>query len=94
MVVNATPTTWHALIAVMACQAGKDDTEKPASHNVVEGRRMVEAARKYHRVVQVGTQRRSMDHVKDAVEHLRSGGIGDVGMARAWIHRERVDRTR
>ena len=52
-------------------------------------RRMVEAARKYRRVVQVGTQRRSMDHVKDAVEHLRSGGIGDVGMARAWIHQQR-----
>jgi predicted dehydrogenase len=89
-IVNATPDHWHALVAVMACQAGKDVyTEKPASHNVVEGRRMVEAARKYQRVVQMGTQRRSMNHVKEAVEYLRSGGLGDVGMARAWIHQQR-----
>ncbi len=89
-VVNATPDHWHALIAVLACRAGKDVyTEKPASHNVVEGRRMVEAARKYGRVVQVGTQRRSMEHVKNAVDYLRSDGIGDIGMARAWIHQQR-----
>ncbi len=86
----AAPDHWHALMTVMACQAGKDVyCEKPASHNVVEGRRMVEAARKYDRVVQVGTQRRSMAHVKDAVEHVRSGKIGTVGMARAWIHQKR-----
>ena len=92
----ATPDHWHALIAVMACQAGKDVyCEKPASHNVVEGRRMVEAARKYNRVVQVGTQRRSMPHVKDAVEHVQSGELGKVGMARAWIHQKRqADRPR
>src|SRR5262249_37800054 len=86
----ATPDHWHALLTVMACQAGKDVyCEKPASHNVVEGRRMVEAARKYKRVVQLGTQRRSMDHVKEAVETVRSGALGDVGMARAWIHQKR-----
>ena len=86
----ATPDHWHALLAVMACQAGKDVyTEKPASHNVVEGRRMVEAARKYNRVVQIGTQRRSMGHVKDAVEYVHSGDLGRVGMARAWIHQKR-----
>jgi predicted dehydrogenase len=89
-IVNATPDHWHALVAVMACQAGKDVyTEKPASHNLVEGRRMVEAARKYKRVVQVGIQRRSMPHVIEAVEHVRSGGVGTVGMARAWIFKER-----
>ena len=89
-IINATPDHWHALIAVLACQAGKDVyTEKPASHNVVEGRRMVQAARKYNRVVQLGTQRRSMDHVKDAIELVRSGGLGKVGMARAWIHQQR-----
>ena len=89
-VVNATPDHWHALITVLSCQAGKDVyTEKPASHNVVEGRRMVEAARKYKRVVQLGTQRRSMTHVKEAVELVHSGGLGDVGMARAWIHQQR-----
>ena len=86
----ATPDHWHALLAVFACQAGKDVyTEKPASHNVVEGRRMVEAARKYQRVVQLGTQRRSMSHIKDAVELVRSGELGKVGMARAWIHQQR-----
>jgi predicted dehydrogenase len=89
-IVNATPDHWHALVAVMACQAGKDVyTEKPASHNVVEGRRMVEAARKYNRVVQLGTQRRSMSHVKEAIEHVQSGALGKVGMARAWIHQQR-----
>jgi len=89
-VVNATPNHWHALVAVMACQAGKDVyTEKPASHNVVEGRRMVEAARKYKRVVQMGTQRRSMTHVKDAVAYVHSGDLGSVGMARAWMTKKR-----
>ncbi len=89
-VVNATPDHWHALVAVMACQAGKDVySEKPASHNVVEGRRMVEAARKYKRVVQIGIQRRSMPHVIEATKFVREGGIGTVGMARAWILKER-----
>ena len=88
----ATPDHWHALLTVLACQAGKDVyVEKPASHNVVEGRRMVEAARKYNRVVQLGTQRRSTPHVKDAIARVRSGGIGKVGMARAWIHQATED---
>ncbi|MGE3820784.1 MAG: Gfo/Idh/MocA family protein, partial [Isosphaeraceae bacterium] len=86
----ATPDHWHALLTVMACQAGKDVyCEKPASHNVVEGRRMVEAARKYGKVVQLGTQRRSMGHVQNAIEAVRSGTLGDIGMARAWIHQKR-----
>jgi predicted dehydrogenase len=89
-IVNATPDHWHALVAVMACQAGKDVyTEKPASHNVVEGRRLVEAARKYKRIVQMGTQRRSMPHVIEATKFVREGGIGKVGMARAWILQKR-----
>lgn len=86
----ATPDHWHALLTVLGCQAGKDVyCEKPASHNVVEGRRMVEAARKYGRVVQIGTQRRSLGHIKDAVEYVRSGSLGKVGMSRAWIHQVR-----
>jgi predicted dehydrogenase len=86
----ATPDHWHALMTVMGCQAGKDVyCEKPASHNVVEGRRMIEAARKYGRIVQLGTQRRSMPHIVDAVAYLKSGAIGKVGMARAWIHQQR-----
>ena len=86
----ATPDHWHALLTVLGCQAGKDVyCEKPASHNLVEGRRMVQAARKYNRVVQLGTQRRSMPHVKEAVELVQSGKLGKVGMARAWIHQQR-----
>ncbi len=88
--VIATPDHWHALLTVLGCQAGKDVyCEKPVSHNVVEGRRMVEAARKYNRVVQAGTQRRSMGHIQDAVNYIRDGSLGKVGMARAWIHQER-----
>jgi predicted dehydrogenase len=88
----ATPDHWHAMLTVLACQAGKDVyVEKPASHNVVEGRRMVEAARKYNRVVQLGTQRRSTPYVQEAIEHVRSGAIGKVAMARAWNHQKRVN---
>ena len=87
----ATPDHWHGMLTVLACQAGKDVyVEKPASHNVVEGRRMVEAARKYNRVVQLGTQRRSTPYFREAIEHVRSGAIGKVAMARAWNHQKRV----
>jgi predicted dehydrogenase len=86
----ATPDHWHALLTVLGCQAEKDVyCEKPVSHNIVEGRRMVQAARKYNRVVQAGTQRRSYGYVKEAVEYARSGALGKVGMARAWIHQKR-----
>ena len=86
----ATPDHWHALIAVMGCQAGKDVyCEKPISHNVVEGRRMVEAARKYNRIVQTGTQRRSAAFARDAIAYVQSGALGKIGMARAWIHQRR-----
>jgi predicted dehydrogenase len=86
----AAPDHWHALMTVMACQAGKDVyVEKPVSHNVVEGRRMVEAAHKYRRVVQAGTQRRSCPWVIDAIRRLKDGAIGKVGMVRAWIHQVR-----
>jgi predicted dehydrogenase len=85
------PDHWHALMTVLGCQAGKDVyCEKPASHNLVEGRRMVQAARKYNRIVQLGTQRRSAPHVQEAVAFLRSDGIGKVGLARAWIHQKRT----
>lgn len=89
-VVIAAPNHWHALATVWACQAGKDVlVEKPVAHNVVEGRRMIEAARKYDRVVQVGTQRRSSPHWKKAAELVRAGKIGHVATARAWIIRKR-----
>ncbi|HEV3120345.1 MAG TPA: Gfo/Idh/MocA family oxidoreductase [Isosphaeraceae bacterium] len=86
----ATPDHWHALLTVMGCQAGKDVyCEKPVSHNIVEGRRMVEAARKYKRIVQAGTQRRSSEDVAEAVAYVQSGAIGKVGLSRAWIHQQR-----
>src|SRR5262252_5028488 len=69
------PDHWHALMMIWACQAGKDVyVEKPISHNIVEGRRMIEAARRYNRVVQVGTQRRSGAVLAKAVQFLRDGG--------------------
>src|SRR3954471_19178065 len=84
--VVAAPDHWHALATVWACQAGKHVyVEKPCSHNLVEGRRMVEAARKYDRVVQVGTQRRSATSVASAREYVQSGKLGKVAFARAWI---------
>ncbi len=90
--VIAAPDHWHALAAVWACQAGKDVyVEKPISHNLVEGRRMVEAARRYKRIMQVGTQRRSAPHWASMVEYLRSGKLGHVAMARAWIIQKRVN---
>ena len=86
----ATPNHWHALAAVWACQAGKDVyVEKPVSHNVSEGRRIVEASRKYDRIVQAGTQSRSSEGVAEAVEFLRSGKLGPIFMARALCFKPR-----
>lgn len=85
-VVVATPDHWHALATIWACRAGKHVyVEKPISHNLVEGRRMVEAARKHDRVVQVGTQRRSGAHYASAAEFVRNGKLGKVPFARTWI---------
>jgi predicted dehydrogenase len=89
----ATPDHWHALATVWACQAGKHVyVEKPISHNLVEGRRMVQAARKHNRVVQVGTQRRSAEYLARAAEVVRAGHLGKVPFARAWIagHRKSI----
>ena len=75
----AAPDHWHALMTILACQAGKDVyVEKPISHNIVEGRRMIEAARRYNRIVAVGTQRRSGAVVAKAVQFLREGGLGTI----------------
>jgi predicted dehydrogenase len=79
----ATPNHWHALQTIWACQAGKDVyVEKPVSHTVLEGRRMVEAARKYKRIVQTGTQARSSLATLGAVRYLNEGGLGDIYMAK------------
>jgi predicted dehydrogenase len=86
----ATPNHWHALGTIWACQAGKHVyVEKPASHNIFEGRRMVEAARKYKVRVQVGFQNRSFDNVREAIKFLHDGGIGDVYMARGLCYKPR-----
>ena len=88
----ATPNYWHALTTVWACQAGKDVyVEKPASHSIWEGRKMVEAARKYERIVQVGHQSRSTPHKLKAIELLREGVIGDVYMAKGLCFKRRKD---
>ncbi len=79
----ATPNHWHALGTIWACQSGKHVyVEKPASHNIFEGRKMIEAARKYNLRVQVGFQNRSIANVMAAMKFLHEGGIGDVYMAR------------
>jgi len=81
----ATPNHWHSLATIWACQAGKDVyVEKPCSHNLREGRLMVEAARRHKRVVQTGTQTRSSEHAMRAMELLHNGAIGDVLVAKAW----------
>ncbi len=82
--VIATPDHWHGPATIWGCQAGKDVyVEKPCSHNFREARLMVEAARKYDRVVQHGTQSRSAMHVQDAIEFLRSGKLGRILQAKA-----------
>jgi predicted dehydrogenase len=79
----ATPNFWHALGTIWACQAGKHVyVEKPCSHNIQEGRRMIEAARKYNVRVQVGFQNRSGKNLNEAMKFIHDGGIGDVYMAR------------
>jgi predicted dehydrogenase len=86
----ATPNHWHALAAVWACQAGKDVyVEKPVSHNVSEGRRIAEAARKYGRIVQTGTQSRSAEGVKEAIHFLRSGQLGKIYLAKGLCYKPR-----
>jgi predicted dehydrogenase len=86
----ATPDHWHAPAAILACDAGKHVyVEKPCSHNIREGRLMVEAARRNKRVVQVGTQSRSSPAVIEAIELVRSGAIGDVLVAKVWNSQRR-----
>ncbi len=85
-----TPNHWHALATIWACQAGKDVyVEKPASHNVFESRQMVAAARKYKRMVQVGSQSRSVPHKIRAIQLLNEGIIGQIYNARALCFRRR-----
>ncbi len=89
-VVIVTPNHHHALQAVWACQAGKDVyLEKPVSHNIWEGRKIIEAADKYKRIIQVGSQARSSKSVRDAVEWTRAGNLGKILVARGLCYKRR-----
>jgi predicted dehydrogenase len=84
-VIIATPDHWHALPAIQAVMAGKDVyVEKPVGHNVAEGQAMIRAARKYDKVMAVGTQQRSSENFQKAVEAVRSGKLGKVFWVQTW----------
>jgi predicted dehydrogenase len=86
----ATPNHWHALAAIWAVQAGKDVyVEKPVSHNVWEGRKIVEAARKYGKIVQTGTQSRSQPATQEAVKYIQGGKLGKVKIVRGLCYKRR-----
>ena len=86
VVIIGTPDHWHALPFIMACEAGKDVfCEKPISHDIVEGQMMVGAAKRYKRVSQINTWQRSVGFFRQAIEFVRSGGMGKVRICRAWV---------
>lgn len=86
----ATPNHWHSLQSIWACQAGKDVyVEKPLSHNIREGRKLVEAAKKYDRIVQHGTQIRSSQAIQEAIKMLQDGIIGEVYYAKGTCYKWR-----
>ena len=90
VVTIATPNHWHTLASIWACQAGKDVyVEKPATHTFNEGLSLVAAAKKYNRIVQHGVQLRSSEAVREAVQKMREGIIGDVYMGRINIFKWR-----
>ncbi len=84
-IVIGAPDHWHAIPTILACQAGKDVyVEKPDGHNIVEGQRMVAAANKHQRVVQMGSQHRSTERLQSAMRFIREGGLGKCLVAKAW----------
>jgi len=84
-VIVATNKHWHALPTIHACQAGKDVyIEKPLAHSIGEGRAMVQAAEKYDRIVQIGTQQHSCQHYRQAAEIIRSGALGEISEVKVW----------
>ncbi len=86
----ATPNHWHALGTIWASQAGKHVyVEKPCTHNIYEGRKMIEAARKNNTIVQVGFQNRSISNIMEAMDFLHKGGIGDVYLAKGLCYKPR-----
>src|SRR5207244_11948776 len=88
--VIATPNHWHALATILALQAGKHVyVEKPSSHTVWEGRKMVEATARYNKIVQVGTMNRSRPAVRDAIKFIHDGVLGQVFKASGVCHDKR-----
>lgn len=88
--VIAAPNHWHSLMTVWACQAGKDVyVEKPVSHDIHEGRRAVETARRYKRIVQVGTQSRSDEALQEAFADLQRGVLGKIRIVRGFCYKRR-----
>ena len=86
----ATPNHWHSLMSIWACQAGKDVyVEKPLSHNLFEGRKLVEAAKKYNCMVQHGTQNRSLRKWSDLANEIASGKRGKLEVALGTCHKRR-----
>jgi predicted dehydrogenase len=84
-VVIATPDHWHALMTILALQAGKEVyVEKPVSHNLTEGELMLAAQRQSGRIVACGLQQRSGEHFRSAIEYVQSGKLGQVHLAKAW----------
>jgi predicted dehydrogenase len=87
----ATPNHWHSLMAIWACQAGKDIyVEKPCSHNWFEGRQLVRAVKKYNRICQHGSQSRSNPGMIEAIQRVQNGTVGDVYLARALCYKWRA----
>jgi predicted dehydrogenase len=83
--VVGTPDHWHAIPTILGCMAGKDIyVEKPDAHDIVEGQRMIEAANKYQRIVQMGSQHRSTHRMQSALEWIRAGNLGEPLVAKAW----------
>ena len=90
-IVTATPNHWHSLVTVWACQAGKDVyVEKPVCHNIFEGRKMVEAAAKYNRIVQSGTQSRSDVGLRPALKYIHEGKLGKIKVVRGFCYKRRA----
>jgi len=95
-VVIVTPDHWHALMTVWACQAGKDVyVEKPLSHNIWEGRKMIQAARRYNRIMQTGSQDRSDVGLRATAEYIKQGSLGKITLIRAISYnlRESIGRV-
>ncbi len=90
VVTTATPNHWHALVGIWAMQAGKDVyVEKPVCHNISEGRRLVDTARKLGRICQMGSQSRSMTGMRQTLDYIHSGKIGKVDLAKGFCYKPR-----